>query len=80
MRINLQCRGLFTQREPLLHAKAVLLVDNNKPELGVLNLTLKKRVSAHENLAFAARHAGQLLSARLALLFATMPANLDAER
>ena len=72
-------RGLFAQREPLLHAESMLLVDDNEPELRIVHLTLKQRVSADQNLAVARRDSLELLGAWLTLLFAAVPANLDTQ-
>ena len=80
MRINIHRRCFLTQRKPLLHAKAVLFVNNNKSELRVAHLALKKRVRADKDLAETGGYSLELFGTWFALLLTAVPADLYTER
>ena len=68
------------QGQPLLDTKAVLLVDDGQPQLGKHHLLLEQCVCADHQLRRAVGDAGHLQLSRFAFLFATQPADADAER
>ena len=68
------------QRQPLMDAKTVLLVDNHQREAVKLDLLLKDGVGADNHLYLSAGDSLLLRQARFAFLFARQPAHLNAQR
>ena len=56
MRQRAGARALLAQREALMHAEAVLLVDDHQAEARELHRLLEQRVGAHDQLDLAAGH------------------------
>ena len=72
---------LAAQRQPLLHAEAVLLVDDGQAQAGELAPLLDDRVRADdERRPRRWRPASSAFAARLALAAAAEPGDLDAQR
>ena len=51
--------ALFRKRRPLLHAETVLLVGDDKPEIGKPHRVRQKRVRAHDDVGAAVRNRGK---------------------
>ena len=71
--------ALARQGKPLVDAEAVLLVDDRKREVVELDLVLKQRMRADQNVDFAARKPVQDRAAVAAALAARQDRDLDAD-
>ena len=80
VRLDAAVLQLGAQGQPLLHAKAVLLVDDGQAEPRKIDLVLDHRVRADHQRRFARGHLGQHLLARLAFAAAAEPRHVDAQR
>ncbi len=77
MRHFIRRAALFDQTQALMHAKAVLFVDNRKAQIAKLHAFLHQCVRAHAH-GCALAQALQRRVARAALNFASQPQHLDA--
>ena len=72
--------ALVAQSQSLLHAKAVLLVDDRQAQVVKLHFVLKQCVSAHHHGRLAGGDHLQLVGAGLTLEFACDPGNRQSKR
>ncbi len=70
--------ALVHQRQPLMHAEAVLLVDDGEREILEHHLVLEQRMGADQNVDVARGEAGEALGALLAALAAGEDFGADA--
>ena len=80
MRVEPLLLTFFPQRQPLMHAEAVLFVDNHQRQAVKLHLLLEDGVSADNHLHFAAGDSLLLRLTGFAFLFARQPADFYAQR
>ena len=71
---------LVTQCHALVHAEAVLFIDNDKGEIVEFHTLLEQGVRADDKLRPAIGNSRQRLTSRRRFLAATQPRRLDAER
>ena len=80
MRVETLLLALFPQRQALMNAKAVLFVDNHQRQAVKLHLLLENGVGADNHLHFTVGDGFLLRLARFAFLFASQPADFNAQR
>ena len=80
MRAQCAALALAAQCEPLLDPEAVLLVDDDEPEVRERHVRLEQRVRSHRDRGLAAGDAGQDPAALAAPEAAGEPGHLDPER
>ena len=80
MRVESLLLTFLPQRQPLMHAEAVLFVDNHQRQAVKLHLLLEDGVGADNHLHFAAGDSLLLRLAGFAFLFARQPADFNTQR
>ncbi len=80
MRVESLLLTFLPQRQPLMHAEAVLFVDNHQRRAVKLHLLTEDGVSADNHLHFAAGDSLLLRLTGFAFLFARQPADFYAQR
>ena len=79
MRAHAPANAFLPQGQALLHAKAVLFIDDHQRQFGKAHFLLKQRVGAHHHWG-AASNLLQGAGAGLALEFAGQPGDFDTQR
>ena len=77
---DLRGLGLLSERQSLLHAEAVLFIDDDQPQSGELHLLLENGMGADDQTGTAALHQLQCRLALPAGLAAGQPGQRDAQR
>ena len=80
MRVEALLQSLFPQRQTLMHAEAVLFIDNHQRKAVELHLLLEDSVRADNHLHLPAGDGFLLRKARFALLFSCQPAHFNPQR
>ena len=80
MRVESLLLTFLPQRQPLMHAEAVLFVDNHQRQAVKLHLLLEDGVGADNHLHLAAGDSLLLRLAGFAFLFARQPADFNTQR
>ena len=80
VRMEALLQPFFPQRQALMHAKAVLFVDDHQREAVKLHLLLEDGMGADNHLHLTASDGVLLRKTRFALLFSGKPAHLNAQR